>query len=217
MPEQYPPPKEQPPAWSAQAQWAMALLVALALGLATWHSIGRSPWAAPDFPVEKEAVPLAPLPLNEATPEQIAAIPGVGPALARRIVEYRDAHGPFPDVQALRSVRGVGPATLERIRPFLQVGGARPSPVVVVRGSRPEEKPARSRKPAPAEKVDLNAATEKQLLSLPGVGPVLASRIIETRAKGRFRSVEELRRVRGIGAKTLERLRPHVFVSPDGP
>jgi len=45
------------------------------------------------------------------------------------------------------------------------------------------------------------------------VGPVLAERILEDRKRnGPFRSVEDLRRVKGIGEKTLERLRPHVAV-----
>ena len=47
---------------------------------------------------------------------------------------------------------------------------------------------------------------------LPGIGPTLAKRIVETREAEPFRSVEDLRRVRGIGVKTLEKLRPLVVV-----
>ncbi len=59
--------------------------------------------------------------------------------------------------------------------------------------------------------VDLNTATNRQLQSIPGVGPVLATRIIEHRP---YASVEELLRVPGIGEKLLDRLRPHVTVAP---
>ena len=61
--------------------------------------------------------------------------------------------------------------------------------------------------------VDLNSATVADLDTLPGVGPVTAARILEWRAAhGRFASVDQLREVSGIGARTFERLRPHVRV-----
>ena len=61
--------------------------------------------------------------------------------------------------------------------------------------------------------VDLNAATASDLDSLPGVGPVMAGRILDWRtAHGRFTSVDQLREVSGIGARTFERLKPHVRV-----
>jgi competence protein ComEA len=62
-----------------------------------------------------------------------------------------------------------------------------------------------------ASPVDLNRAGPAELEALPGIGPVLARRICEQRAReGPFRSVEELRAVRGIGPRLLERLRGRV-------
>lgn len=59
--------------------------------------------------------------------------------------------------------------------------------------------------------VDLNAASASELDALPGIGPVLASRIVERRAAlGRFVNPEELLSVRGIGPRLFERLRPLV-------
>ena len=66
---------------------------------------------------------------------------------------------------------------------------------------------------AAAAVVDLNAATAGELDTLPGVGPVMAGRILDWRtAHGRFTSVDQLREVSGIGARTFERLKPHVTV-----
>jgi competence protein ComEA len=66
---------------------------------------------------------------------------------------------------------------------------------------------------AGAGPLDLNAATASALDQLPGVGPVLAGRIVAWRlAHGRFTSVDELGEVDGIGPKALERLRPLVRV-----
>ncbi len=56
--------------------------------------------------------------LNTATPAQLEALPGIGPALAQRIVEHR----PYRSVDELLDVPGIGPATLEKIRPLVTVG-----------------------------------------------------------------------------------------------
>jgi competence ComEA-like helix-hairpin-helix protein len=61
--------------------------------------------------------------------------------------------------------------------------------------------------PEREEPLDLNRASEEQLARLPGIGPALASRIVAARP---FLDVEDLRRVRGLGRATLERLRPRV-------
>lgn len=65
------------------------------------------------------------------------------------------------------------------------------------------------------QKLDLNRATEQDFEALPGIGPVLAERIVEYRqARGAFRDVEQLRRVKGIGKKKFERIRSLVGVTP---
>ena len=62
-----------------------------------------------------------------------------------------------------------------------------------------------------ARQVDVNAADAAELERLPGVGPLLAARVVDYRtAHGRFRSADELMQVPGIGPKTYEALRDHV-------
>ena len=71
--------------------------------------------------------------------------------------------------------------------------------------------PARTAAVPPGSTLDLNRATAAELDALPGIGPVLASRIVEhRRLAGAFGSVDELLAVRGIGPHLLERLRPLV-------
>jgi competence ComEA-like helix-hairpin-helix protein len=60
-------------------------------------------------------------------------------------------------------------------------------------------------------RLDLNAATVEDLKRLPGVGPVLAARILETRHRqGRFGGLDDLRQVKGLNRDKFERLRPLV-------
>jgi competence ComEA-like helix-hairpin-helix protein len=65
-------------------------------------------------------------------------------------------------------------------------------------------------------RLDVNSATREELMTLKGVGPAMADRIIEMRKRlTRFEVVSDLRLVAGIGKKTLEKLRPHVRVVSD--
>jgi len=65
-----------------------------------------------------------------------------------------------------------------------------------------------------SQRVDLNRATATDFDQLPGVGPVLAKRMVEYRKSvGRFHGVEDLRAVKGIGKKKLEQLKPFVTVT----
>ena len=54
--------------------------------------------------------------INTASASDLEKLPGIGPALAERIVEYRDSHGPFASVDALTDVPGIGKAKLEGLR-----------------------------------------------------------------------------------------------------
>ena len=59
------------------------------------------------------------LAINRATAEELTALPGIGPALAAQIVAYREANGPFADLEALDAVPGIGARTLETLAPLI--------------------------------------------------------------------------------------------------
>jgi len=64
--------------------------------------------------------------LNRATVEDLISLPGIGPAKAEAIMEYRKSHGPFSKVEDLLAVQGIGAKLLERIRPRITVSSAGP-------------------------------------------------------------------------------------------
>ena len=71
--------------------------------------------------VPLEFVEATPLDLNQATKEQLMALPGIGPALAQRIVAWREEHGPFASLDELLEVPGIGEELLATLRPLVTV------------------------------------------------------------------------------------------------
>ncbi|MEI7452695.1 MAG: helix-hairpin-helix domain-containing protein [Actinomycetes bacterium] len=65
--------------------------------------------------------PIGKVSVNSASQQQLETLPGVGPSLAQRILEYRIANGAFHSIDELDEVSGIGPATLARLRPLIQL------------------------------------------------------------------------------------------------
>lgn len=59
--------------------------------------------------------------INTASETELERLPGVGPALAKRIVDYREKNGSFSTIEALDNVSGIGPAMLEKIRDLVRL------------------------------------------------------------------------------------------------
>lgn len=144
---------------------------------------------------EQAGRPLGPgerIDLNSAPASELVRLPRVGPALARRIVADREARGPFSTVEDLDRVSGVGPAILAEVRDFVAQPAAAASSIMSGTAS------------GPGQGINLNTATEAELLRLPGIGPAKARAIVAYRqSRGSFASVEEVLRVPGIGPATL--------------
>jgi len=76
---------------------------------------GLVPYGAPPAPAGGFTVNI-----NAAGVDELAVLPGLGPATAARIVDHRREHGPFASLDDLLDVPGIGPATLDGLRPHLR-------------------------------------------------------------------------------------------------
>jgi DNA uptake protein ComE-like DNA-binding protein len=209
-------------AWPRTAQWALGLLLTLAVLLIILHvTIGGLSDARPTQLEELRS----PINLNTADRATLRQLPEVGDALATRIDEYRQRHGGFRSVDELVNVHGIGSTRLARLRQWLFVDDEEPGEEPVVKpASLPTKKQTAAGSPRASRKaeklkgpVDLNEATEDQLKNdVPWLGPVLARSIVESRRKEPFRSVDDLLRVPGIKQKTLDKVRPFVRVGSKG-
>jgi competence protein ComEA len=217
-----PPPPDPPPPWPTprSAQVVLAVLAILLVGLLFFRGYGHRLNARPTE--HHPAAVARQVDLNTAERAELMQVPGIGPALADAILSYRRNHGRFATVEDLDSVKGIGGKTLQKMRPWVKAGDTGESQPTEPEVERLERKPVIATTPAfPAGRtakirpgdppIDVNTATENELQRLPGVGPVIARKIVEARGEGRFEVPDDLRRVRGIGPKTMDALRPFVI------
>lgn len=112
----------------ADATLAALLLVVLTLvvvpGLITDEGPGFAVLSRPqarEYPVQEVSRSANDLRVNpnRVGPARLAALPGIGPALAETIVQFRETHGPFRELSDLQGVPGIGPNRLQKLLPYL--------------------------------------------------------------------------------------------------
>jgi competence ComEA-like helix-hairpin-helix protein len=69
--------------------------------------------------------------VNQASAEEFARLPGIGPKLAERIVSFRKKHGPFRREEDLLAIEGIGYGKWKGIRPYLKLGAAKDESIAV--------------------------------------------------------------------------------------
>jgi competence protein ComEA len=211
-------------AWPRSAQLVTAFLLGLATALLAVHSYGYLRYGTRPTEQQRATTLTYQVDLNQAEQPELLQLPGIGESLAERILDYREAHHGFRDIDELRKVRGIGPATMAKLRPWVCV-----SPMEEIedypeatadsdkrlasgsKGNRPAHKGSTSKKIANLDgPININRASLEELKRLPNIGQKRAERIIAGRRKGPFKSVEDLRRIKGFGPAILDELRPHV-------
>ena len=98
----------------------MAAIAAVALSATALSAQSKAPAPKPT------ATAAAPVNLNTATAEQLATIPGVGPKMAERIIDYRQKSGGFKKIEDLMNVSGVGEKSFLKMKPLITVTVPKP-------------------------------------------------------------------------------------------
>jgi competence protein ComEA len=80
--------------------------------------------------------------INTASKDELIALPGIGPAKAQAIVDYRKLNGPFKAVDDLKNVKGIGAKRLDKLRAELTVGPAQAKVAVATTPAKAEARPA---------------------------------------------------------------------------
>lgn len=174
------------------AKWAAVIVLGTAsLAGMAWSIFFREP--VPIVAPRPQPVALATIPTPGPAATPVPAAPAPVPAAQLPVVPQPPAQPPTSPAQSTQA-----PAAAPQ--PEVQS----PPASTAVPSAAPPPRPAR---------INLNTATAAELELLPGIGPVVAARIIDHRTKnGPFKTITALDAVKGIGPKTIESLRPLVTV-----
>ena len=85
----------------------------------THQPLTAYPVAKPD-PVDVVVMIDPPVNVNTASYEELQLLPAIGPVLAKRILAYREQHGPFLSIDELQSIYGIGPKTVQKLSYYLK-------------------------------------------------------------------------------------------------
>jgi competence ComEA-like helix-hairpin-helix protein len=170
--------------------------------------------------------------LNRAGADEIGRLPSVGPATAKALVRARLENGPFGSLDDVEALPRVGPALIAAIRDHVFLTDTararrRAESAVGNRGpayARSPDPPARRQQvlvienrerggPTKSPLVDLNHASEAELIGLPGIGQMRARAILAYRqTNGPFASVSDLEKVRGLPRRLVRQLASQVVI-----
>lgn len=129
--------------------------------------------------------------------QELISIPKIGEKTADLILTHRDF---FTDIEDLMTIKGIGRKTFEKIKPYFIPFGKSS----IARQQKEDSTLAYFEKDVEEGKIDINSAQIEELMLLKGIGESKAKAIVEYRIQhGAFNSLQDILKVKGIGAKTL--------------
>ncbi|MCD6176932.1 MAG: helix-hairpin-helix domain-containing protein [Candidatus Cloacimonetes bacterium] len=140
--------------------------------------------------------------LQNITKEELITIPGIGEKKAEDILRYKEENG-FHTKTELMNIKGIGQKTYEKIEKYFIDLAFEDSTTTVI--------PVRKAINSIPNIININTAGKNELTKITGIGPSKAEKIIAFREKiGRFEKKEDLLQIKGIGEKTLEKMKDQI-------
>ncbi|MFW6120022.1 MAG: ComEA family DNA-binding protein [Petrotogales bacterium] len=184
-----------------ELQIAGTAIAVLLVGLVVFLIGGGTPVEIKDVEDNLAGKAVYPIDINSATEDTLVLLPGIGPAKANAILDYRNEMGFFKDPKELTNVKGIGEATFENIREFVICYIDNTETIIE----------------SEDDLIDINTATIDHLQTLPGIGIEKAKAIILYRKnEGLFSNINELLKVKGIGEATLNNIKNLIHIENSG-
>ena len=160
--------------------------------------------------VEKSHEPMM-ININVADIETLAELPGIGPAKAQAMFEYRTQQESLSSLIELVNIKGIGKKTLAKLIPYLEmIGDSAEVYAFVAEETSTSDTPLNT---GTTEKININSASVKQLQNLSGIGQKKAQAIIDYRNEnGSFENIEEIMKVKGIGENIYQKIKGKIKV-----
>jgi competence protein ComEA len=143
--------------------------------------------------------------INTADQAALEALPGIGATIAKEIIAGR----PWKSVDDLSSLRGLGKARIDALRPLVTLGSGAASPTTASTKKSAAKTAMPKTDASSGKKVDINTAGKEDLDALPGIGPVKAQAIIDARP---FKTIEDIMKVRGIKEGEFSKIKDMITV-----
>ena len=203
----------------AQKKGIFALLVAILMATAaiyTFKSLSLRDSVSFSFPAEavanrdNGAAESILIDINLADSSQWVQLKGIGPVLARRILNYREAIGGFSSIDQVANVYGLRPEVFEELKGHIYTHSA----TIPASAYNSISAPRRTEfVGAETKSLDINVAEAADFESLPGIGKVLSQRIVNYRkALGGFESTSQIGKVFNLDPDVFARIEPYLYV-----
>ncbi len=140
--------------------------------------------------------------INKANAEEFEKLYGIGKVYSERIVKYRNKIGGFESIEQLKEVYGIHDTVYQKFKHQLVL-------------SNPNKQINNQNQQKKEIKIELNNASQEDLVQLNGIGNVFAKRIVDFRDKlGGFYNIEQVKDVYGIHDTVFQKIKPNIYLKP---
>jgi competence ComEA-like helix-hairpin-helix protein len=150
-----------------------------------------------------------------ADAKELQKIPGIGIKTANNIIDYYRTSQGDNTKEGILKIKGIGPDKFEKIRPYIVIEQPLKTQCPEIELKKGLKTKKSVKKSDFLIRKDINLAGYEDLVKVKGLGPCIANRILKQRDKqgGKFRKIQDLVIVKGIGFKSMSLLRKYFFVS----